>query len=301
MSWVSDYKYSWVETLAMNVIKAGGHLPYHIAFVMDGNRRYANSQHIRKIDGHSKGFDKLADCLRWCLDMGIREVTTFAFSIENYKRSEEEVNGLLDLAREKFSKLLEESSKLQEHGVRIRVVGNLTLLPVDLQKLIAKAMLLTENNNKLFLNVAFSYTSRDEITQAVESVLMHGDNLEVNNISERLLDECLYTRHSPSPDLLFRTSGETRISDFLMWQLNSTVLYFTKILWPQITIWNFLTGVFSYQRAALRLEHYKRHERLERAQVAKNSSFYSDSVQDFLQRLDMFRKNILLQLWSSSQ
>ncbi|KNC21748.1 hypothetical protein FF38_03971 [Lucilia cuprina] len=301
MSWVSDYKYSWLETLAMNVIKAGGHLPYHIAFVMDGNRRYANSQHIRKIDGHSKGFDKLADCLRWCLDLGIREVTTFAFSIENYKRSEEEVNGLLDLAREKFSKLLEESSKLQEHGVRIRVIGNLKLLPVDLQKLIAKAMLLTENNNKLFLNVAFSYTSRDEITQAVESVLMYGDNLEVNNISERLLDECLYTRHSPSPDLLFRTSGETRISDFLMWQLDSTVLYFTKILWPQITIWNFLAGVFSYQRAALRLEHYKRHERLERAQVAKNSNFYSDSVQDFLERLDMFRKNILLQLWSSSQ
>lgn len=219
MSWVSDYKYSWLETVAMEIIRTGGHLPYHIAFVMDGNRRYANSQHIRKIDGHSKGFDKLADCLRWCLDMGIREVTTFAFSIENFKRSEEEVNGLMDLAREKFSRLLEESSKLHEHGVRIRVVGNLSLLPEDLQKIIAKAMLDTEKNDKLFLNVAFSYTSRDEISQAVEVVLKHGEDLESDDISERLLDECLYTRHSPSPDLLFRTSGETRISDFLMWQV----------------------------------------------------------------------------------
>lgn len=219
MSWVSDYHYSWLEKLAMNIIKAGGHLPYHIAFVMDGNRRYASSQHIQKIDGHSKGFDKLADCLRWCLDMGIREVTTFAFSIENFKRSEEEVTGLLDLAREKFKQLLEEAQKLQDHGVRIKVIGNLALLPMDLQKLIAKAILDTENNNKLFLNIAFSYTSRDEITQAIEAVLRHGHNLSEDEISERILNECLYTCHSPSPDLLFRTSGETRISDFLMWQV----------------------------------------------------------------------------------
>ncbi|KAM7359268.1 dehydrodolichyl diphosphate synthase subunit [Cochliomyia hominivorax] len=301
MSWVSDYKYSLLETVAMKVIKAGGYLPYHIAFVMDGNRRYANSQHIRKIEGHSKGFDKLADCLRWCLDMGIREVTTFAFSIENFKRSEDEVNGLLDLAREKFSKLLEESSKLHEHGVRIRVVGNLFLLPDDLQSIIAKAMLETEKNNKLFLNVAFSYTSRDEMTQSVEAVLKHGDNLECENISERLLEECLYTRHSPSPDLLFRTSGETRISDFLMWQLNSTVLYFTKILWPQITIWNFLAGLFSYQRSALHFETFKKHERLKRSQIAKHSNFYNDRVQKFLERLDTLRKKNLLKQCFTSQ
>lgn len=299
MSWVSDYNYTWLETIAMNVIKAGGHLPFHIAFVMDGNRRYASSQHIRKIEGHSKGFDKLADCLRWCLDMGIREVTTFAFSIENFKRSEDEVTGLLDLAREKFSKLIQETPKLHEHGVCIRVIGNLALLPEDLQKLIAQAMLETEKNDKLFLNVAFSYTSRDEMTQAVEAVLKHGDNLLDDDISDRLLEECLYSRHSPSPDLLFRTSGETRISDFLMWQLNSTVLYFTKILWPQITIWNFLAGIFSYQRANLHLEPYKRQQRLERAKIAKYSNFYTDRVQGFLQRLDMYRKTVLLKLWTT--
>lgn len=220
MSWVSDYKYSIFELFAMNVIRAGGHLPYHIAFVMDGNRRYATSQHLRKVEGHSKGFDKLADCLRWCLDMGIREVTTFAFSIENFKRSEDEVTGLMDLAREKFSKVLQELPRLLENGVRIRVIGNISLLPHDLQKLIAEAMLKTENNDKLFLNIAFSYTSRDDVTQAIETVLTQGKDLKEEDISERLLEECLYTSHSQPPDLLFRTSGETRISDFLMWHVS---------------------------------------------------------------------------------
>lgn len=221
MSWVSDYKYTWLQKLAMNIIKNGLPLPNHVAFVMDGNRRYASSQQIKKIEGHSKGFEKLADCLRWCLDIGIREVTTFAFSIENFKRSDEEVHGLLDLAREKFSKLLQELPKLHEHGVRIRVIGNIELLPEDLQKLIAQTMLETENNDKLFLNVAFSYTSRDEITHAVQDILRNdGDCLREEDISERLLEECLYSRHSPPPDLLLRTSGETRISDFLMLQVN---------------------------------------------------------------------------------
>ncbi|XP_073813717.1 dehydrodolichyl diphosphate synthase subunit [Musca autumnalis] len=299
MSWVSDYKYTWLQTMAMNVIKNGFNLPHHIAFVMDGNRRYANSQHIRKIEGHSKGFDKLADCLRWCLDIGIREVTTFAFSIENFKRSEEEVGGLLDLAREKFSKLLQEGPKLQEHGVRIRVIGNLSLLPDDLQKLIAQTMLETEKNDKLFLNVAFSYTSRDEITHSVEEIIRLGEGLNEEDISERLLEECLYSRHSPQPDLLFRTSGETRISDFLMWQLNSTVLYFTKILWPEITIWNFLAGIFTYQRDSLNMKSFKRQERQARAVTSRKHNFYAERVQNFLVRLDVYRRDILLK-WSTA-
>ncbi|CAD6996374.1 unnamed protein product [Ceratitis capitata] len=214
MSWVSDYHYKWYETLAMNVVRAGGYIPRHIAFVMDGNRRYAKSQNLRKIEGHSHGFEKLANCLRWCLDLGIKEVTTFAFSIENYKRSEDEVNGLLDLAREKFQKILLEEQKLNEHGVRIRVIGNIGLLPEDLQALIAKAMVITEQNGKLFLNIAFSYTSRDEMTQAVETILKLGDELEPSDINERLLEECLYTRHTPPPDLLFRTSGKHELATF---------------------------------------------------------------------------------------
>ncbi|XP_030378180.1 dehydrodolichyl diphosphate synthase complex subunit DHDDS [Scaptodrosophila lebanonensis] len=309
MSWVSDYEYTFLQRQTLRVLRICRHIPHHVAFVMDGNRRFAKSKDIDKIEGHSRGFEKLADCLNWCLEIGIREVTTFAFSIENFKRSTDEVEGLFNLAREKFSKLLEESDRLNEHGIRIRVIGSIELLPQDLQKLIATAMLRTERNDKLFLNIAFSYTSRDEITQAVETVLNHerhleeiGDNedrLLSQDINERLLEECLYTRHSSPPDLVFRTSGETRLSDFLMWQLSSSVLYFTNVLWPQITIWNFFASIFVYQRASCRLEAFRGKERIRSAKLAKISDFYSSRVQTFLQKLDIFRRKELIKLASN--
>lgn len=296
MSWISEYQYRWYETLALNVVRCG-RVPRHIAFIMDGNRRFAKSEHIPKIDGHSKGFEKLAECLRWCLDAGIQEVTTFAFSIENFKRTEDEVNGLLSLAKEKFEKLLMEEEKLKQHGVRIRVIGNLSLLPEDLQKAIAEAMLCTEKNDKLFLNIALSYTSHDEITQAVEVILQHGANsLQPEDINERLLDECMYTRPATMPELLFRTSGESRISDFLMWQLPTSVLYFTRVLWPQITIWNFLAGILAYQRAAHNLDSFKERQCCDEKHLIKTSSFFSDRVQSFLYKLDMYRREFLLKL-----
>lgn len=301
MSWISDYQYRWYETLALNVIRCG-RVPRHIAFIMDGNRRFAKSEHIPKIDGHSKGFEKLAECLRWCLDAGIQEVTTFAFSIENFKRTEDEVNGLLSLAKEKFEKLLAEEEKLKTHGVRIRVIGNLSLLPEELQQVIAKAMLCTEKNDKLFLNIALSYTSHDEMTHAVEMVLKHGAGaLEAEDINERLLDECMYTRQSPSPDLLFRTSGESRISDFLMWQLSTSVLYFTRVLWPQITIWNFLAGILTFQRAVNTLDSFKEQQKCEEKQLMKTSSFFTDRVQSFIHRLDIYRREFLMKLSKAKQ
>ncbi|XP_030566136.1 dehydrodolichyl diphosphate synthase complex subunit DHDDS [Drosophila novamexicana] len=303
MSWVSDYQYTFIQKIAFQALQLSGHIPHHIAFVMDGNRRFARSKQLDKIEGHSRGFSKLADVLRWCLDMGIREVTTFAFSIENFKRSNEEVEGLFNLARDKFSKLLEEASRLDEHGIRIRVIGNLLLLPADLQRLIATAMLRTERNDKLFLNVAFAYTSRDEITQAVEAVLRDDeqadDPLQPTDINERLLEACLYTRHSSPPDLVFRTSGETRLSDFMMWQLSTSVLYFTDVLWPQITIWNFLASIVAYQRDRCRLEDYRRVERLHSVQLAKSSEFYSLRVQKFLLKLDANRRKLLIALASN--
>ncbi|KAH8386970.1 hypothetical protein KR093_003788 [Drosophila rubida] len=304
MSWVSDYQYTCLQKLALNTLQFSGQIPHHIAFVMDGNRRFARSKHIDKIEGHSRGFSKLADVLRWCLDLGIREVTTFAFSIENFKRSSDEVEGLFNLARDKFAQLLKETDRLDEHGIRIRVLGNIELLPADLQRLIASAMLRTEHNDKLFLNVAFAYTSRDEITQAVESVLHatnenDDDGLLPTDINERLLEACLYTRHSPPPDLVFRTSGETRLSDFMMWQIKSSVLYFTEVLWPQITIWNFMAGISAYKRDSSRIDDFRREQRLHSAQLAKTSDFYSLRVQKFLHKLDANRRKLLIALASN--
>lgn len=127
---------------------------------MDGNRRFASKSRIDKKQGHSRGFDKLSETLQWCLDLGIQEVTVYAFSIENFKRSNAEVDALMSLARDKFEKLLEEKDKLHEKGIRIQVIGNLKLLPRDILSSMAEAMLLTKNNKSAVLNVAFAYTSR---------------------------------------------------------------------------------------------------------------------------------------------
>lgn len=157
-----------------------------------------------------------------CLEVGVKEVTVYAFSIENFKRPQEEVNTLMQLARDKFAKLLEEKEKLNEKGVRIRVIGNLQMLPRDIQKTVAEAMLLTKDNNKSILNVAFAYTSREEITHSLKTIIggVEDNDLRAEDLNEALIDQCLYTNKCSSVDLLVRTSGELRFSDYLLWQVN---------------------------------------------------------------------------------
>jgi len=249
MSWIVDSSLTTFQRFCLNVLRCGP-LPKHVAIILDGNRRYAKKQHVEKAEGHSKGFDKLSDCLSWCLELGIKEVTVYAFSIENFKRTKEEVDQLMQLAREKFTKLFEEQDKLMEHGVCVRVIGNLSLLPDDLKKLIAQAMVLTNNNNKAVLNVAFSYTSRDEITNSINTIIEGAKEgkIVVEDINEDLISHCLYTNLSPNPELLIRTSGEVRLSDFLLWQASSSHICFTAVLWPEFSIWNLLGCIFQYQR-----------------------------------------------------
>lgn len=188
---------------------------------MDGNRRFANKSKIKRHEGHVKGFEKLSETLQWCLDLGIKEVTVYAFSIENFKRSKDEVDSLMQLAREKFNRLLEERDKLNERGIKIKIIGNLKLLPKDICQKIAEAMLLTKNNKAAILNIAFAYTSRDEITTSIKSINggLNNHVIDVDDISQSLLKGALYTSDSPEVDLLVRTSGEKRLSDFLLWQV----------------------------------------------------------------------------------
>ncbi|KAG5326962.1 DHDDS synthase, partial [Acromyrmex heyeri] len=249
MSWLKECTLNWFQSLALRIIKTG-EVPKHVAFIMDGNRRYANKQNLQKGEGHSKGFDKMTEMLNWCMDLGVVEVTVYAFSIENFKRSKEEVDGLMDLARQKFKRLLEEKEKLMDVGVCVRVIGNLSLIPEDLCKLVAEAVTITRENNKAFLNLAFAYTSRDEITHAIKDIIQGVKDADIlpEDINEDLITDCLYTYKSPNPDLLIRTSGETRLSDFLMWQISNTCIYFTEVLWPEFNIWNFLSAIFYYQR-----------------------------------------------------
>ncbi|GIX75569.1 dehydrodolichyl diphosphate synthase complex subunit DHDDS [Caerostris darwini] len=248
MSWIHESKRSWLEKFCINVLKSGP-IPKHVAFIMDGNRRFAVQKGMEKLQGHAFGFNKLSETLEWCLDLGITEVTVYTFSIENFKRPREEVNCLMNLAREKFKELLQEKEKLKKYGVCIRIFGNISMLPVDLQMLVADAVLYTYNNTKTYLNVCLAYTSREEIANAVKDIALEviEGNLKECDISEKIMDQSLYSRKSSTPDIVIRTSGEVRLSDFLLWQSSYSVLAFLKVLWPDFKIWHLFLAVLFYQ------------------------------------------------------
>lgn len=200
--------------------------------------------------GHLLGFNKLTETLEWCMALGVTEVTLYAFSIENFKRSKDEIDSLMELARQKFSSLLAEKELIDRHGLCLRIIGNMDYLPEDLQKLFAEGILATKHNNKAFLNICCPYTSREEMTQAMKQ-LARGVKLGYINesdIDEELFDKCLYTRKSPEPDIIIRTSGEVRLSDFLLWQSSYSVLSFSRVLWPEFTHWHFYQGILFYQQ-----------------------------------------------------
>lgn len=291
MSWIRNSTLNCLQYLAVKILRSG-QIPRHVAFIMDGNRRYANKQHVEKVQGHKKGFDKLAETLQWCLDLGIPEVTVYAFSIENFKRTKEEVDGLMELARQKFQRLLDEKEKLMEHGVCVRVIGNLGLIPEDIRRLIAEAMIITKNNNKAFLNVAFAYTSRDEITCAIKDILkgVNDSDLLSEDINEDLISKCLYTYNSPNPDLLIRTSGEVRLSDFLMWQVSNSCIYFADVLWPEFSAWDLISAVFYYQRC---------HKDLEAITKAQNITKQNSRVTNYLNKLYHERETMLQNIYAS--
>ncbi|XP_050460660.1 dehydrodolichyl diphosphate synthase complex subunit DHDDS [Cataglyphis hispanica] len=294
MSWIRERTLNWFQLLALKIIRTG-HVPKHVAFIMDGNRRYANKQKVAGIEGHVRGFDKLAETLSWCRDLGITEVTVYAFSIENYNRSKEEVDGLMELAKCKFMRLLEEKDKLAEQGVCIRVIGNLSLLSEDMRKLIAEAMIITENNKKATLNLAFSYTSKDEITHAIKDIaegVKHADILP-EDINESLISQCLYTYKSSNPDLLIRTSGEVRFSDFLLWQISNTCIYFTNVLWPEFSLWNLFSAVFYYQRCYSDLQKVVKIQNLE-------PQVHNDRVSMYLNKLHHERQVMIENMYRSS-
>uniref|UniRef100_A0A1B6DEP7 Alkyl transferase n=2 Tax=Clastoptera arizonana TaxID=38151 RepID=A0A1B6DEP7_9HEMI len=263
MSWIRDSSLTWTQLLMLKVLKCGN-IPKHVAFIMDGNRRYAQKKNVQKVEGHSKGFDKLSETLQWCLDLGIYEVTVYAFSIENFKRSNDEVEALMDLARQKFKRLFDEKDKLMEQGVRIRMIGDRSLLPEDIVSTVSQIELMTRENKRAYLNVAFSYTSRNEITNAISKICdgYERGELDDNDINEETLFSCIYTNESPPPELMIRTSGEQRLSDFLLWQTAYSYLYFTDVLWPDFTAWHLMAAVFHYQRAFKQLEEAKKQKKI---------------------------------------
>lgn len=200
----------------------------HIAVIMDGNRRWAKEKKLPSAMGHKKGVESLKATLRACNDFGIKYLTVYAFSTENWNRKKEEVDFLMELLA---ITLTNELAEMHSEGVVISFIGDTTKLSDKLQKILKNSVETTKNNTGVHLQIAFNYGARDEIVHAVKSIVAQGVNPE--DITEDLISENLYTKGMPDPDLLIRTGGEMRISNYLLWQIAYSEIYITKQYWPE--------------------------------------------------------------------
>lgn len=222
-------------------------LPQHVAFIMDGNGRWAKQRGLPRMAGHRQGARVLKDLVRCCKDWGIPTLTVYAFSTENWQRPLKEVEFLMRL----FERLLrKELAEMHEEGVRLRFLGDLSELPETLQTEIARACEATAQNQAVTFNVAVNYGSRLEITRACQALAQQVQQglIQPEEINEAAISQQLYTANGSDPDLLIRTSGEQRLSNYLLWQMAYTELYFTDRLWPDFDRQAFREALLSYQQ-----------------------------------------------------
>jgi len=222
-------------------------LPKHVAVIMDGNGRWAKRRGIPRIMGHRRGVDTLKRLLRCCDDWGIQALTAYAFSTENWGRPIEEVEFLMTL----FERvLIRELKEMMEENVRIQFVGNLTALPQSLQNQIERSMLQTQNNTGIQFTVATNYGGREEILQVCRAIAtqVQQGQIQPEDIDEALFSRHLYTANIGDPDLLIRTSGEMRLSNFLLWQMAYAEFYITDAFWPDFDREAFHQALIAYQK-----------------------------------------------------
>ena len=205
--------------------------PQHVAIIMDGNGRWAKARGLPRIAGHKEGAEALRRTLESCADAGISWLTVYAFSSENWNRPADEVQDLMGLLKHYIKK---EISALDKEGIRIRFIGDREKLSADIQKMLSDAEEKTAKHQRFNLNIALSYGSKQELTQACKNIAKQvaAGELTVDDIEERTIEANIYTSGMPEPDLLIRTGGEQRLSNFLLWQSAYTELYFTDTLWP---------------------------------------------------------------------
>lgn len=206
-------------------------IPQHIALIMDGNGRWAKKRNLPRVAGHKAGVEALRDVIERGGDLGVKHMTFYAFSTENWKRPEDEVKGLMNLL---VAYLKSETKKLHENNIRINVIGDTSRLPKLAQKELDKSIELTSKNTSMTVHIALNYGSRDEIVRAVKQISadVKEGRIDLDNIDETLVSENLYTAGTPDPDLMIRTSGEVRLSNFLLWQFAYSEFVFTDMYWP---------------------------------------------------------------------
>ena len=246
--WLRAMAESYYERQLLWEVKDLKNVPRHVAVILDGNRRFAREARLGEFEGHNFGARKLEDFLEWCRELGIRYVTVFAFSTENFKRSQKEVDHLMDLAYQKL-KEYKTDERIKKHKIRIRAIGDLSHLPEKLRTAILEVERETRGHNRYFLNVAIGYGGRMELAQAMHRIcdrIARGE-LEPKDVDERLIGDHLYTAGLPDPDLIIRTSGEERLSGFLLWQSAYSELYFCEANWPAFSKLDFLRAIRNYQ------------------------------------------------------
>jgi undecaprenyl diphosphate synthase len=220
-------------------------IPQHVAIIMDGNGRWAQNHHLPRLSGHEAGRKSVKEVVQAAIHHGVRYLTLYAFSVENWQRPREEVQGLMGLLR---GVLRDELKEMGKQGIRLRMIGRKQDLPEAVREELEAAMENTKENTKLDLILALSYGSRVEITEAVQEVAreVKAGSLDPEMIREKTVADHLYTREIPDPDLLIRTSGEMRISNFMLWQISYAEIHVTPVLWPDFGEKEFTLALADY-------------------------------------------------------
>jgi undecaprenyl diphosphate synthase len=208
---------------------------------MDGNGRWAQKRKLPRIEGHRRGAISLREAVKACIELGVKYLTVYAFSTENWKRPKEEINFLMRLLSSTIEKEVDE---LDKNKIKVRFMGRLSMLPEKLQEKIGSAEERTKNNSKLNLNIMLSYGGRAELTDALKSIVKN--NAKSDTIDEKLISDHLYTAGMPDPDLLIRTAGELRVSNFMIWQIAYSEIWVTDVLWPDFRKKHLLEAIEDY-------------------------------------------------------
>lgn len=222
-------------------------LPNHIAIIMDGNGRWAQRKGKFRVFGHQNGVLPVKECAEAAADLGVKYLTLYAFSKENWNRPQEEINALMSLL---VKTIHQEIETLQKNKIKLFAIGDLDSLPEETRSELENAIQATSNNNRLTLTLALSYGSRFEILEAVRKIAtdVNSGLIQINDLEENVFESYLYTNKIPNPELLIRTSGELRISNFLLWQIAYSELYFTKKLWPDFRREDLYKAIVEYQK-----------------------------------------------------
>jgi len=227
-------------------LKSSCQLPCHIAIIMDGNGRWARLKGKSRLEGHIAGVDSVRDVVEAASQLGIKYLTLFTFSTENWNRPEKEVSALMQLLVRVIG---QKTKKLHDNNIRLNVIGNIELLPEKVRAVLKNTMELTKNNNKLVLNIALSYSGKWDIVQACRTMVfdIQAGKIDARDIDEQLLASYLSTASIPDPELLIRTSGEFRISNFMLWQNAYSEIYFTNAYWPDFRRSQLYEAILEYQ------------------------------------------------------